>query len=229
MADRTPSKLERKQITVITVGQPQEKGDKGNKKLAFSAKEVTGQTLEFSTWHASIFEYIKPQAVLDCDIQYGSHEYNGQTYQDREIKQLYINGKPMVQQKSFGSGGFQKRTDWPEPLAATPAASKPSQPLAKPPTPPAAKAAEAPAKDPNDPDGLFAKEPVVVTAAKAEGATVIPIPEQLPQNNLTCLLRLANEHFGLQPEAVAAEANCARSKDIKDFQGTWMAICGARK
>jgi len=96
----------RAKITVTTVKPVEEKqGQKGPYKLLkFQAKNEQGQEGWYSSFHQSLFEAIKPEAVLDADIESKETEYG----MNRLVTQVYVDGQPLAGQKQ-GTGGYSGR------------------------------------------------------------------------------------------------------------------------
>mgnify|MGYP001573060478 CR=1 FL=1 len=99
--------MDRAKITVTEVKPVTEFGEKHTKKLTFSGKtEPEGKALQYQSYRESLFETVKVGAVLDIEFETKTREgSDGNTYTDRKVQQIYVNGQPVAEQKGFGSGG----------------------------------------------------------------------------------------------------------------------------
>lgn len=103
MADRI-------KLQVTEVSEPKEVGQKGAKKLSLKAKSPDGKELSYFTFRTSIFEFVKKDASLDAEVEVKTREYDGNTYTDRQINQIFIDGNPVGGQ----ARQWQGRGDTPE-------------------------------------------------------------------------------------------------------------------
>jgi hypothetical protein len=104
MEPKPKGEITRKKLTVISADEPRPYGSKGGTLVKFKAKNGDGKELTFTVFSKSLFEYIKPGAELDCEIDTSSREHEGNTYTDRTITQIFIGGEPVAQKKSYGGG-----------------------------------------------------------------------------------------------------------------------------
>ena len=95
-------------LEITKVEARQEVGEKKAVKLAFTAKPDGQESiLKFFTFRKTLMDSIE-QAVgkkLDCEWEAKSREYDGNTYTDRNVQQIYISGQPIGQPRSDGGGG----------------------------------------------------------------------------------------------------------------------------
>ena len=85
--------MTREKLKIIEVKPIQEFG-KGGKKLIFRAND--GQhDLKYITFRSSLFEHIKVDANLEVDLEVTTREYEGETYTDRKVMEIYLDGKPV--------------------------------------------------------------------------------------------------------------------------------------
>ena len=107
----TEPKIERKGLAIISVEPVKEVGSKGAKKLQFKAKEKAGrEELTYFTFRPSLFETIEKGIgqVLDCETETSSRERDGNTFTDRKVNQIFVDGQPIGgQKKQFGFAGYQ--------------------------------------------------------------------------------------------------------------------------
>ena len=87
---------ERRKLTVLEVKPPQKVGDKGAEKVEFRAKwEDKDSGLKYLTFRKPLFDAIKPGAVLDAEVEIKDREFDGNIYTDRNVVQLYQEGRPL--------------------------------------------------------------------------------------------------------------------------------------
>lgn len=96
----------RMKLTIIKLGDKKEGVSKATGKpwasQPFQARTEDGQELWFSTFRTSLFDHIKPEAVIEADVEVKEDE-RGTT---RNVGQLYENGQPVGGQAG-GFGGKQ--------------------------------------------------------------------------------------------------------------------------
>ncbi len=97
-------------LKVTEVSEPKEFGNKGSKKLVFKAKNPEGKELSYLTYRTTLFESIKVGAEIDAEVEIKTREYEGNTYTDRQVSQIFVDGQPLGGQKKQ----WQGRTDNPE-------------------------------------------------------------------------------------------------------------------
>lgn len=92
MADE--KKTERRNLTITHVEEVKKVGDRQIPKLPFKAKD--GDTeLAYFTFRSSLFEAIKVGQTINADVETSSRVYDGNTYTDRRVVQVYIDGQPI--------------------------------------------------------------------------------------------------------------------------------------
>jgi len=92
MADE--KKIERKNLTITHVEEIKKVGDKQIPKLPFKAKD--GDTeLTYFTFRSSLFEAIKVGQTINVDVETSTRVWDGQTYTDRRVVQIYVDGQPI--------------------------------------------------------------------------------------------------------------------------------------
>ena len=101
---------ERKNLTITQVKEIQKVGDKQIPKLSFTAKDGDKE-LSYFTFKTSFFELIKEGQTINADVETSTREYDGNTYTDRRIVQIYVDGQPIS-----GKGGGLYRGKSPEEL-----------------------------------------------------------------------------------------------------------------
>ena len=101
---------ERKNLTITQVKEIQKVGDKQIPKLSFMAKDGDKE-LSYFTFKTSFFELIKEGQTINADVETSTREYDGNTYTDRRIVQIYVDGQPVI-----GKGGGLYRGKSPEEL-----------------------------------------------------------------------------------------------------------------
>jgi hypothetical protein len=95
----------RTKLTVIEAKEPQSVGTKGAQKLSFWAKQDgDSRQYVFFTFRRSLFPHIKP-GELDAEVEVKENTYQGETYIDRKVTELYIDGQP-ISNKQFFAGRF---------------------------------------------------------------------------------------------------------------------------
>jgi len=101
---------ERKNLTVTEVKEIQRFGaDNQGQKLSFKARDGDTELL-YITYKRSFFDKIKQGETISADVEVSTREWEGQTYTDRKIVQIYVDGQPV------SSKGTQYRGKSPEEL-----------------------------------------------------------------------------------------------------------------
>ena len=98
---------ERKTITVIQIKDVVKVGDKGIEKLQFKARNEAGEEAWYFTFRPTLFDAIhnSQNSPIEIDVDVTTREYEGNTYTDRKVSQVYINGEPVAQTKGRGNYG----------------------------------------------------------------------------------------------------------------------------
>lgn len=86
-------------LIVTEVKEVQKVGEKQIPKLNFKAKDPEGKEHQYFSFRTSLFELIKSNAELDAEVDITTREYDGTTYTDRKITQIYVDGQPVGGQK----------------------------------------------------------------------------------------------------------------------------------
>lgn len=103
--------MDRIKLVITEVKEPRPVGQ--TEVLEFFAHVGTDtKTLRYGVWSKSLYEYIKKDAVIDCDMDTKISDKNdpdGNPYVSRKITQIYIDGKPvgLKQQGRFGKSSEQ--------------------------------------------------------------------------------------------------------------------------
>ena len=87
-------KTERKNLTITHVEEIKKVGDKQIPKLPFKAKDGDTELVYF-TFRSSLFEAIKVGQTINADVETSTRVWDGQTYTDRRVVQVYIDGQPI--------------------------------------------------------------------------------------------------------------------------------------
>jgi len=95
---------ERKTLSITQVNEIQKVGDKQIPKLSFKANDGDKE-LTYFTFKSSLFEFIKEGQEINADVETSSREWDGQTYTDRRIVQVYVDGQPIVGKRGDGYRG----------------------------------------------------------------------------------------------------------------------------
>ena len=98
-------------LSVLEVKEPIAVGEKGAKKLGFRGRDKEGKEAWYFSFRNSIFDYIKLGTDIDVEVETSERKYQGNTYVDRKVTQLFVNGQPMGGQQASGQRG---RYDSPE-------------------------------------------------------------------------------------------------------------------
>lgn len=118
-SEKPQPKIERVKLTITEAKEPVAVGDKGALKKAFTAKrEGTDKAVSYFTFSKSLFEKVLAGASIDADVETSTREYDGNTYTDRKVSQIYEGGQPVAQHGTgAGSGGQRAWGKSPETLA----------------------------------------------------------------------------------------------------------------
>jgi len=109
---------DRLKLTVTDVKEPRKAGQ--GEFVQFFATGPDNKTLNYATWHKSSYQYIKKGAVIDCEIETSVSEkkdqFTGENYISRNLNQLYIDGKPVIEKKqgpgrSWGKSAEELKAD----------------------------------------------------------------------------------------------------------------------
>jgi len=90
---------ERKNLTIAEVKSVEKVGKNQTPKLSFKARDGDKEQWYFS-FRTSLFEAIKEGQTINADVETSSREYNENTYTDRKVVQIYVDGQPLGGQKS---------------------------------------------------------------------------------------------------------------------------------
>ncbi len=103
MSEPIKSKLA---LTITSLGEVKKIGDKGAEKFSFKAKGADGKELWYFSFRASLFEALRANTNIEVDLETTTREVDGNTYTDRKVTQIYVDGKPVAEDKqgSFGGG-----------------------------------------------------------------------------------------------------------------------------
>ena len=103
---------DRIKLTVTEAKEPQEVGSKGAKKLSFKGKSTDGKELWYFSFKTSLFDSIKKDAELDAEVETKSREVDGNTYVDRQVQQLFVDGQPVGSTpQSRAQGGYSRQSN----------------------------------------------------------------------------------------------------------------------
>jgi hypothetical protein len=86
--------MERKNLTITQVEEVKKVGNKQIPKLSFKAKDGESE-LSYFTFRNSLFEAIKVGQSINADVETSTREWEGQTYTDRRVVQIYVDGQPI--------------------------------------------------------------------------------------------------------------------------------------
>ena len=109
MAEKQIDKYPKLEMTVVSVAE-EKKLDSGAIKLEFQASidtEIGIKEVKFFTFSSRLHPTIKESIGKDiaCDVEISQREYGDNTYTDRKVTQIYIDGKPVAQAGGGGGGG----------------------------------------------------------------------------------------------------------------------------
>jgi len=85
---------ERKTLTITQVEEIKKVGDKQIPKLSFRAKDGDKE-LTYFTFKTSLFDLISEGQTINADVETSTREWEDQTYTDRRIVQIYVDGQPV--------------------------------------------------------------------------------------------------------------------------------------
>ena len=85
---------ERKTLSITQVEEIKKVGDKQIPKLSFRAKDGDKE-LTYFTFKSSLFDLIKEGQTINADVETSTREWEDQTYTDRRIVQIYVDGQPV--------------------------------------------------------------------------------------------------------------------------------------
>jgi len=91
-------KTERKNLTITQVEEIKKVGKNQIPKLPFKAKEGDTELLYF-TFKGNLFEFIKEGQIINADVETSNRDWEGTTYTDRRVVQIYIDGQPIAQKR----------------------------------------------------------------------------------------------------------------------------------
>lgn len=101
----------RMKLFITTVNDVIKVGERQVDKLSFKAKESEdGKELTYFSFRSSLFEAIKPKAIIEADVEMSSHEYEGTEYIDRRVVQIYEDGQPLGGKKQGYQGGYRGKS-----------------------------------------------------------------------------------------------------------------------
>lgn len=98
---------ERMQLTITHVDEVKAVGTQGAQKLGFKAKTPDGKEIPFFSFRKSLFDIIKGNIgkAIDADVEITSKEVEGNTYTDRKVNEIFVDGKPVAgESKGQGQG-----------------------------------------------------------------------------------------------------------------------------
>jgi hypothetical protein len=108
MVTNSKPQIERKKLSIISVEPLKHWGDKNLPILKFKASDESGKELSYEIFaNQSLIDACPQTGILDCDVETSSRIKEDQTYTDRKIKQIYVNGEPIDVKKK---GGWQGRS-----------------------------------------------------------------------------------------------------------------------
>ena len=98
----------RKKLTIVKV---LEKRKVGNAEVQeFTAKIESEETnAKYGVWSRALDEYIKPDTTIDCDVVTKKSEKldpESNPYVNRKVTQIYLDGKPVIEQTGFQIGRY---------------------------------------------------------------------------------------------------------------------------
>lgn len=92
-------------LEILEVGDRKEVGEKHIPKLEFKAR-YGSEELKFATFSKTLMEHIKVGAKFEADVEISEREYNGNHYIDRNVREIYLDGKPVHQARTFPQRGY---------------------------------------------------------------------------------------------------------------------------
>ena len=90
---------ERMKLNVIEAKPREEVGKNNIPKLTFKAVNKDNKEFTYFTFRTSLFETIEAKGEIDAEVDIAGHEYDGNTYTDRKVTQIYKDGQPIGGQK----------------------------------------------------------------------------------------------------------------------------------
>ncbi len=69
-------------------------------KTPFKASD-SEREFQYFTFSNKLAEYLKVDTEIDCDIEVSSREYEGNTYIDRKLVQVYENNEPVIKKSGY--------------------------------------------------------------------------------------------------------------------------------
>ena len=104
--------MERLKLAITSVKEPRKVGQ--GEVLQFFATGPDNKTLNYSVWDKSSWSYIKKGAVLDCEVETkisDKKDPGGENYVARNIVQLFIDGKPVIEKKQSPGRSWGKSAE----------------------------------------------------------------------------------------------------------------------
>lgn len=98
MAEKDKGTNKRLTLTVAEIRERKPVGEKGAVKLEFRAKGEEGdKEFLYFTFSQSLMDVIEQGKgkAIDCDVVISTREWDGNTYTDRNVKQIYVGGQPV--------------------------------------------------------------------------------------------------------------------------------------
>jgi len=103
---------ERRNLTITQVEEIKKVGDKQIPKLSFRAREGDNELAAiYFTFKSSLFELIKEGQTISADVEISTRKWEDQTYTDRRIVQIYLDGQPVAGKKDFYRGKSPEELD----------------------------------------------------------------------------------------------------------------------
>jgi len=99
--------MERMKLTITKVSEITKVGNKQIPKLSFQATCKGGSDLSYFTFRGNLFETIQSSKEIDAEVETSSREHDGNTYVDRKVNQIYVEGAP-VAIRGEGKGSWGK-------------------------------------------------------------------------------------------------------------------------
>lgn len=216
--------VERKKLTVLDMKELKSIGDKGTLKLEFKAKGEDGKELWYFTFSKRFFEHIKKDVTLDAEVDTSTRESGGNTYTDRKVTNIFVDGQPIGGQKGSFGGGYNRPDNTASIESQTAAKIGAELLVAKiiTPTDPLGKAtiswalsrlSGGPATKPENQSPPVKQEPA---PAKAPEALAVPKPKLDPASlkTITDLFRACNTDYAMQPADVVKELGYKDKSEI---------------
>jgi len=102
--------IERKTLVVTSVEPIKKVGERQVPKLSFKAKDGDKE-LSYFTFRQSLFDMVKPGQTISADVDTKTREYEGNTYTDRAVVQIYRDGQPIAAKPGFRAGKSPEELD----------------------------------------------------------------------------------------------------------------------